>query len=152
MCPRDLVVAHEQREVSGLDPNELDGGPTAFHFVEVLKEHEAPVLQQAKANGQTLLAEDSALKIEIHFVDAATHEQRMRLMLGLLPELRDRDGFSLYGAVLRRGIGEIVFATTKASKPASIDALRAIVAKTPGVAWGGAQGPLARGAIASTSG
>ena len=142
---RDVATVSAVPGRSDCDVFSLDGGPTAFHFVEVVKEHEAPVLQQAKVYGQTMLPEDGTLRVEIRFVEAATHEQRMRLMLGLLPAVRDIEGLALYGAVLRRGNGEIVFATEKASKPTSIDTLRTIVGRTPGVAWGGARGPLARG-------
>ena len=141
---RDVATVSTMPGRSECDVFSLDGGPTAFHFVEVLKEHEAPVLQQAKALGLTMLPEDGALRIEVGFVAPVTHDTRMRQMLGLLPALREIEGLSLYGAVLRVGVGEIVFATTKATKPASIDALRTLVARTPGLAWRGARGPLAK--------
>ena len=142
---RDVATVSTVPGRSDCDVFSLDGGPTAFHFLDVLKEHEAPVLQQAKALGQTMLSEDGSLRIEFRFEESVTHEQRMRHMLGLLPTLRDVEGLSLYGAVLRRGVGEVVFATTKTSKRASIDALRTIVGRTPGLTWSGARGPLSKG-------
>lgn len=141
---RDVATITTAARRADCDVFSLDGQPTVYQLVDVVKEHEAPFLQQAKVLGVNVLKEAEALRIRLLFPEQVGRAERVRQMLALLPALREVDGLTLHGAVLRARDGEVVFLVAKTAKPTSIDALRATVAKVPGIAWGGARGPLAK--------
>ena len=141
---RDVATITTAARRPDCDVFSLDGQPTVYQLVDVVKEHEAPFLQQTKVLGVNVLKEADALRITLRFPEGLARPERLRLMLALLPTLRDVEGLTLHGAVLRASSGEVVFAAAKTAKPASVDALRDGVAKMPGIVWGGARGPLAK--------
>lgn len=142
---RDVATITTAARRPDCDVFSLDGQPTVYQLVDVVKEHEAPFLQQTKVLGVNVLKEAEALRVTLRFPEGLERAERLRLMLAALPTLRDVEGLTLHGAVLRASNGEVLFAAAKTAKPTGVDDLRDRVAKTPGVAWGGARGPLTKG-------